>query len=99
MSFLPVDPEDEPTFHCHVCRDESAGWRPFWCPGAGKFRTFEVPAWGEGSIVDCGRRRPDDGHNYRARCECFETNPVIQARREREQRRRVEREQRKGHAA
>lgn len=84
----PLDAEDEPRFFCASCRDESNGWRAFWCPGGGADRTFERPARAEGSIVDCGRQRRHAGHDYVARCECWGRNPVVERAKERELRRR-----------
>lgn len=86
---MPVDDEDGPRFFCLNCRDESSAWRPFWCPGTGKARTFNRPAHAEGSMVECGKRTDHAGHRYVARCECYETNPVIAERRKREIRRKA----------
>lgn len=84
----PADEGDEPRFFCLSCRDESNGWRPFWCPGSGSGRTFNRPDRALGSVVDCGRQRAHGGHDYVAKCECWGRNPVVERAKERELRRR-----------
>lgn len=81
---LPVSDDDGPRYFCLSCRDESSGFRPFWCPGSGEHRTLDRPARSEGSIVDCGRSHPHGSHDYVARCECWQRNPVVEARRQRQ---------------
>lgn len=77
---MPVSDDDGPRYFCLSCRDESSGFRPFWCPGSGEHRTLDRPARSEGSIVDCGRSHPHWSHDYVARCECWQRNPVASTR-------------------
>lgn len=76
--------DDEVKYFCLSCRDESSGFRPFWCPGIGPTRSFDRPAYAEGSLVDCGITREHTGHSYVGRCECWLRNPVVEARRQRQ---------------
>lgn len=76
--------DDEVRYACLSCRDESSGFRPFWCPGTGEHRTLDRPARSEGSIVECGRPQAHGSHDYVARCECWLRNPVVEARRQRQ---------------
>jgi hypothetical protein len=83
---LPASDQDGPRFLCLDCRDESNGWRHWWCPGAGDLRRQALPtAWSGTSICECGQRREHAPHPYVTRCTCWETNSVIARRREREQ--------------
>ena len=82
----PVMAGTEPTYHCPSCLDERSGWRLFWCPGVGDGRVhdFGVPEAHVGRTRQvCGRFRAHDSHPYAERCTCVETNPVIQAHRQR----------------
>jgi len=89
---LPKSEEDEPRYFCADCKDEPNGWRIFWCHGSGKLRSFDVGDWnGALSRVDCGRHAIHLPHTYAAKCGCYETNPVIQQARERQQRKVEER--------
>ena len=81
---MPVSDDDGPRYFCLSCRDESSSFRPFWCPGTGDKRTLDRPARSEGSIVECGRTQPHGQHDYVARCECWQRNPVVDARRQRQ---------------
>lgn len=81
---MTVSVNDEPTFYCLECLDETSAWRPFWCLGSGAFRTFNRPEHARGAMVDCGRQKPHRPHAYVHRCECYATNAVSAAARERE---------------
>lgn len=91
--------KDEPLYFCTSCYDEPSGWQIVWCPGEGHARQVDPPARAYSTrIAPCGRKgkhgvdhRP---HTYTERCPCWQTNPVIQRHREREQKRRQEREAR-----
>lgn len=80
---MPAREDDEPTFHCRECHDEPNAWRPFWCPGAGKYRVMDRPARATGARRQCARPQPHEQHGYVERCECSDTNPVIAAARQR----------------
>jgi hypothetical protein len=95
MDATALRDDDGPRFYCLSCHDELHNWRPFWCPGAGGYRTMDRPDYTIGSIVDCGRTKAHGPHAYVARCECADTNPVSARRREREARERVERQRRR----
>lgn len=94
---MPLAESDEPRFFCLSCRDEPHGWRPFWCPGTGEARSLDRPDRSEGSVVECGKRRGHAPHQYVARCECYETNPVAAEIRRREASFRAK--PKRGHAA
>lgn len=79
--------EDEPRYFCLVCRDESASWREFWCPGFGPARNTTPPPHVTQPVESCGRMKHHGPHGCATRCDCYGTNPVSAARREREQRR------------
>lgn len=83
---------DEPTFACTGCFDEPNGWRSFWCPGAGRLHLASRPDWAYGPTLGCGVSKSHDAHAYVERCECFGTNPVVRARKEREARQARERQ-------
>ena len=80
---MPVADEDGPRFFCLECRDEGAGWRPFWCPGVGPGALTDRPARLEGVRLVCGRVEAHAAHGYVDRCACWATNPVIARRRSR----------------
>lgn len=82
---MPVADEDGPRFFCVDCRDESSGWRPFWCHGMGPLRDLHRPARAEGSITSCGRPGHHAPHGFVERCACWAVNPVIAARRAKQQ--------------
>jgi len=82
---LPSDPEADPRtwVHCMDCRDESSGWREFFCHGAGSQKNagarpyhYRVPTY------YCGKKGQHPPHPYVERCGCYATNPVIAQRRE-----------------
>ena len=80
--------EDEPTFHCGRCLDESSAWLVLWCPGSGPGRQLQPPERVQTSgIHPCGRLHAHHGHTYAERCACHLTNPVIARRRQHEVRR------------
>lgn len=83
-------PEDEPTFFCPLCLDETSGWRPLWCPGVGTRRDMVRPEHVHGSLMECGKRDPHGPHAYVDRCECYGHNPVVERRRARQAKRREE---------
>lgn len=87
---LPKSSDDEPTFFCLTCRDESSGWRPIWCQGGGEPKDTLSPAPKGVTTSYCGRKLKHGPHHYVERCSCYETNPVIAKRREAESIRRTE---------
>lgn len=81
---MPQAESDEPRYFCLSCRDEPHAWRLFWCPGVGESRSMYRPDRSEGSVVECGKQKGHAPHQYVARCECYETNPVSAETRRRE---------------
>lgn len=85
----PKSEEDAPTYFCLSCLDESSGWRTATCLGAGAQRQATLPLRLAGPEVEpCGRTEPHGPHAFVVRCHCRGFNPVVAARRERQQARR-----------
>lgn len=80
----PKRDDNEPRFHCLACLDEPSGWRSFWCPGTGQFRSHEKPERATRlTMHPCARPKDHGQHPYVDYCECRETNPVIHQHRQR----------------
>lgn len=95
---LPKREDDEPRYFCLECRDEPYSWRPFWCPGTSQSRDVVRPEHVRASLVDCGRVKEHKPHDYVARCECRDVNPVAAQARERMTVARAKRPERRQHA-
>lgn len=84
---LPASDDDPRTWvHCPDCHDESSGWRDVWCIGGGAQADRESHSPHHRSTrpilrTYCGRKMAHGPHSYVMRCGCWETNPVIAARR------------------
>lgn len=76
----------EQTFACLTCRDESSGYRLFWCPGSGEqFAGWDAKTNWYREFATCACHRPNTHgpHTWAGRCECWQTNPTVLARRDR----------------
>jgi hypothetical protein len=84
---LPAADDDPRTWvHCPDCHDESSCWREVWCIGGGAMADRESHSPHHRSTrpilrTYCGRKMAHGPHSYVMRCGCWETNPVIAARR------------------
>lgn len=84
---FPKSDEDGPTFFCLDCRDETNGWRMFYCPGIGALRVNALPAhYADLTATVCARHNNHGPHVYTEHCACHGRNPVAAERRAKESR-------------
>lgn len=82
----PKSDEDGPRVFCVDCQDESSGWRTLRCGGVGRHER-RVEASGRDvhlPMESCGRRQEHAAHTFTVRCHCWQRNPEVDRRKQRQ---------------